>query len=86
MPSAPQNASPCIVDPCIPGSVAPFMTALMGIVEQFLGLGLDLVTALFLPCCLDSAWTSPDLLLDFSQDKLVMLLDHVFSQYMGLSG
>lgn len=52
-----QDASPCVVDPCLPGSVAPFMTTLMGIVEQLLDL--DQVKALFLLCCLDSAWTSP---------------------------
>lgn len=77
MPSAHKDASPCIAEPCIPGSVAPFMTALTGTVEQFLDL--DQVKALFLLCYLDSAWTSPELL-------LVMLLDHVFFQYTGLFG
>lgn len=67
MPSGPKDASPCIVDSCILGSVAPFMTTPMGIVEQFLDL--DQVKTLFLLCCLDSVWTSPDLLLEFPQDN-----------------
>lgn len=52
-----KDASPCVVDPCLPVSVTPFMTAPMGIVEQLLNL--DQVKARFLLCQLDSAWTSP---------------------------
>lgn len=49
------------------GSIHDKRSTILILISPFLDL--DQVKTLFLLCCLGSAWTSPDLLLDFSQDN-----------------